>query len=142
MRWCKALPAASARLPHDSIIHGTCVFYVSSMFVSCKKNVNTHPHPQLLSSTAFGRTRVFFVSVVHIRFCLATFRENIATMQRSVSEKAADSESIIRTFLTGINLRKVLAHLCNHASGQATDPVSDVVHTMISCPVQMVISEV
>jgi len=63
-------------------------------------------------------------------------------MQRSVSEKAADSESIIRTFLTGINLRKVLAHLCNHASGQATDPVSDVVHTMISCPVQMVISEV
>jgi hypothetical protein len=56
-----------------------------------------------------------------------------------------DGGSIIQHFLTGESLRKVFAHLCNHASSTphaATDPISDVVHTMLTCPVQMVISEV
>jgi hypothetical protein len=54
----------------------------------------------------------------------------------------AGAESIIGTFLTGSSLRKVFAHLCNHASGQVTDPISDVVNTMLTKPVQMVVSEV
>ena len=78
---------------------------------------------------------------------------------------SVDGDSIIKHFLTGSSLRRyalcamriflllvhdtgrvfsrrVFAHLCNHASGQVTDPISDVVHTMLTCPVQMVISEV
>lgn len=58
------------------------------------------------------------------------------------SSIAVDGDSIVKHFLTGENLRQVFAHLCNHASGQVTDPISDVVHTMLTCPVQMVISEV
>jgi hypothetical protein len=53
-----------------------------------------------------------------------------------------DYEKIICTFLASGGLRKVLAHLCNNASAQSADPISDVVHTMLTCPVQMVISEV
>lgn len=52
------------------------------------------------------------------------------------------SSSIVDHFLHGRNLRKVFSHLCNHASGQVTDPISYVAHTMITSPVQMVISEV
>ena len=63
------------------------------------------------------------------------------------SEQGAPSdpftvESIVHHFLTGRRLRKVFAHLCNHASGQVTDPISDVAHIMITRPVQMMISEV
>jgi hypothetical protein len=53
-----------------------------------------------------------------------------------------DYERIVQEFLTGIKLRKVLAHMCNHALVQLTDPISDVVCTMLTCPVQMVVSEV
>lgn len=57
-------------------------------------------------------------------------------------QPAMDYRKIVQTFLTGSRLRKVFAHMCNHASGQVTDPISDIVHTMLTCPVQMVISEV
>jgi hypothetical protein len=53
-----------------------------------------------------------------------------------------DYGKVIDVFLTGGSLRKVFAHMCNHASGQVTDPISDIVHIMLVCPVQMVISEV
>ncbi len=62
----------------------------------------------------------------------------------SQSPAVLSRSSIIQRFLVGESLRKVFAHLCNHASTHraATDPISDVVHTMLTCPVQMVISEV
>jgi hypothetical protein len=63
-------------------------------------------------------------------------------LSSSLSTSQIDSESIIKCFLTGNSLRSVFAHLCNHASAHATDPISDIVHTMLTCPVQMVISEV
>jgi hypothetical protein len=53
-----------------------------------------------------------------------------------------DHEQIVSMFLVHSRLRKVLSHLCNHTSGQLTDPISGVVHMMLTCPVQMVISEV
>lgn len=62
--------------------------------------------------------------------------------QRESSASSADGESIIKHFLSGTNLRKVFSYLCNHASGHATDPVSNIVHIMLTCPVQMVVSEV
>ena len=63
-------------------------------------------------------------------------------MPSTMSQHIVDSESIIKRFLMGSSLRSVFAHLCNHASAHATDPISDIVHTMLTCPVQMVISEV
>ena len=53
-----------------------------------------------------------------------------------------DYDKIVQEFLTGMKLRKVLAHMCNNASAQVTDPISDVVTTMLTCPVHMVVSEV
>jgi hypothetical protein len=53
-----------------------------------------------------------------------------------------DHEKTVCTFLTGRRLRRTLAHLCNHASVNITDPISNVVHMMLTCPVQMVVSEV
>ena len=58
------------------------------------------------------------------------------------TSKNVMSMGIVECFLTGTNLCKALAHLCNHASSNVMDPVSDVVHMMMTCPVQMVISEV
>lgn len=60
----------------------------------------------------------------------------------SSTQWEANYQRIIQHFLTGQNLRKVFAHLCNHSSGKVTDPISDVVHMMLTCPVQMIISEV
>lgn len=51
-------------------------------------------------------------------------------------------ERIIAEFLTGKNLRKMFSHLCNNASGQVTDPISDTVVMMLTCPVQMILTEV
>jgi hypothetical protein len=34
-----------------------------------------------------------------------------------------DYERIVSEFLTGDSMRKVFSHLCNHASGQVTDPI-------------------
>ena len=51
-------------------------------------------------------------------------------------------EKIISEFLTGQNLRKMFSHLCNNAAGQVTDPISDTVAMMLTCPVQMIITEV
>jgi hypothetical protein len=53
-----------------------------------------------------------------------------------------DYTKIIEQFLTGAKLRKVFSHLCNHASGHVADPILDIVHIMLTCPVQMVVSEV
>lgn len=50
--------------------------------------------------------------------------------------------SIVHEFLTGLKLRKVFAHLCNHSAGQSVDPISDVAYIMLTCPVQMMVSEV
>lgn len=58
------------------------------------------------------------------------------------SNKEGARSCIVDMFLSGPSLRKVFAHLCNHASGHVTDPVSHVVHMMLTCSVQMVISEV
>ena len=49
---------------------------------------------------------------------------------------------IIAEFLTGKNLRKMFSHLCNNASGQVTDPISDTVVMMLTCPVQLILTEV
>ena len=49
---------------------------------------------------------------------------------------------IIAEFLTGSNLRKVFSHLCNNASGQVTDPISDTAIMMLTCPVQLILTEV
>lgn len=49
---------------------------------------------------------------------------------------------IIAEFLTGRNLRKVFSHLCNNASGQVTDPISDTAIMMLTCPVQLILTEV
>jgi hypothetical protein len=71
--------------------------------------------------------------------------KQIPTVQQQSSSSVAepiDYSKIVHFFLTGVGLRKVFSHLCNNASGQVTDPISDVVHTMLTCPVQMVISEV
>lgn len=51
-------------------------------------------------------------------------------------------DKIISEFLAGKNLRKMFSHLCNNAAGQVTDPISDTVAMMITCPVQMIITEV
>jgi hypothetical protein len=66
----------------------------------------------------------------------------IVQVQSSPAAEPIDYRKIVQHFLTGVSLRKVFSHLCNNASGQVTDPISDVVHTMLTCPVQMVISEV
>jgi hypothetical protein len=58
------------------------------------------------------------------------------------TNKRAMSLAIIECFLKGGNLCKVLSHMCNNASSSVMDPVSDIVHMMMTCPVQMVISEV
>jgi hypothetical protein len=58
------------------------------------------------------------------------------------SARGINHERTVSMFLTHCRLRKTLSHLCNHASGQLTDPISNVVHMMLTCPVQMVISEV
>lgn len=52
------------------------------------------------------------------------------------------ADPTVQHFLQGPNLRKVFAHLCNNATGQVTDPIAYVVHIMLTCPVQMVVSEV
>lgn len=49
---------------------------------------------------------------------------------------------IIAEFLTGSNLRKMFSHLCNSASGQVTDPISDTAVMMLTCPVQLILTEV
>ena len=54
-----------------------------------------------------------------------------------------DRHTVIRNFLSGTSLQKVFSQLCNSASsGQALDPISDVAYTMLTCPIQMMISEV
>ena len=58
------------------------------------------------------------------------------------SARGINHERTVSMFLTHGRLQKTLSHLCNHASGQLTDPISNVVHMMLTCPVQMVISEV
>ena len=59
-----------------------------------------------------------------------------------LSHATHDEDPTIQHFLKGANLRKVFSHLCNNATGQVTDPIAYVVHIMLTCPVQMVVSEV
>ena len=49
---------------------------------------------------------------------------------------------IVAEFLTGPNLRKIFSHLCNNASGLVTDPISDTAVMMLTCPVQLILTEV
>ena len=85
-------------------------------------------------------------AIVLIRF-LKTIEISI---QRSWADNIMDTGSAettvadktVQHFLQGQNLRRVFAHLCNHSTGQVTDPISYVVHIMLTCPVQMVVSEV
>lgn len=56
-------------------------------------------------------------------------------------ESGAD-QGVLHHFLSGRNLRKVFSYLCNHTSGHSVDPISDVAYTMLTCPVEMMVSEV
>lgn len=50
---------------------------------------------------------------------------------------------ILKIFLSEKNLRKVMAHLCNHgSSNHVADPVTDTVVMMMTRPVHLVITEV
>lgn len=51
-------------------------------------------------------------------------------------------EEILATFMSGDRLRRVLSHMCNHASSSVADPITTTVRIMLTCPVQLVISEV
>lgn len=51
-------------------------------------------------------------------------------------------EEIVATFLSGARLRRVLSHMCNNASSSVADPVTTTIRIMLTCPVQLVISEV
>lgn len=56
---------------------------------------------------------------------------------------AEAERKIIETFLTGKNLRKVMAHLCNSYHGNNTsDPITDTVVMMLTCPINLIITEV
>jgi hypothetical protein len=50
---------------------------------------------------------------------------------------------MVEVFLTGRNLRKVMAHLCNSYSGHSmSDPITDTVVMMLTCPLNLIITEV
>lgn len=51
-------------------------------------------------------------------------------------------KKIVKLFLQGQNLRKVMAHLCNNCSSHVADPISDTVVMMLTCPIHLVITEV
>lgn len=63
-------------------------------------------------------------------------------LQQYHQKRRKTMERIVSEFLTGKNLRKMFSHLCNNASGQVTDPISDTASMMLTCPVQMIITEV
>ena len=51
-------------------------------------------------------------------------------------------DQIVEKFLCGSQLRRVMAHLCNHCSNQVGDPIADTVAMMLTQPIHLVITEV
>jgi hypothetical protein len=50
---------------------------------------------------------------------------------------------LLEVFLSNNNLRKVMAHLCNSYCGHSvSDPIADTVVMMLTCPVNLIITEV
>lgn len=49
----------------------------------------------------------------------------------------------VDVFLTGQNMRKMMAHLCNSYCGHSmSDPITDTVVMMLTCPLNLIITEV
>lgn len=54
-----------------------------------------------------------------------------------------EADEKIRTlFLTGKHLKRVMAHMCNNASSHVADPITDTVVMMLTCPINLVVTEV
>lgn len=53
-----------------------------------------------------------------------------------------DTDRFIKLFLTGDSLCKMIAYLCNNSHGTVTDPITNVLHAMITSPLQIMLTQV
>lgn len=51
-------------------------------------------------------------------------------------------QKFVSLFLEGVKLQKFMKYMCETGMGQSVDPITDVVCVMITCPLQLVITEV
>jgi hypothetical protein len=57
-------------------------------------------------------------------------------------EKNSAIQMFVSLFLEGVRLQKFMKYMCETGMGQSVDPITDVVCVMITCPLQLVITEV